>query len=87
MLLVNEILHFQMYCTQKHCHLLLKKCEELKAPHNFSAKNITAIDFVSTVRLNKPLTNDFVKLMILKTMWPRYEARYLFFSTANIFSN
>ena len=36
-----------------------------KAPHNFSAKNITAIDIVSTVRLNESRINDFVKLMML----------------------
>ena len=33
-----------------------------KAPHNFSAKNITTIDFVSTIRLNKFSSIDFVKL-------------------------
>ena len=40
---------------------LLKKYEELKVPYNFSAKNISAVDFVSTVRLNKSSSNDFVK--------------------------
>ena len=39
-----------------------KKCEELlhAKANNFSAKNITTIDIVSTVRLNKSSTNDFV---------------------------
>ena len=39
-----------------------------KALQNFSAKNITVIDFVSTV-LNF-LTNDFIKLMVLWTSGP-----------------
>ena len=34
-----------------------------KAPHNFSAKNITATNFVSTVRLNESMTNAFVMLI------------------------
>ena len=36
-----------------------------KAPNKFSAKNITAINFVSTVRLNVCLPDDFVKLIML----------------------
>ena len=32
-----------------------------KAPRNISAKNCTADDFVSTVRLYETSTNDFVK--------------------------
>ena len=38
-----------------------------EAFYNFSAKNINTIDFVSTVRVNKSLINDFDKLMML---WP-----------------
>ena len=41
-----------------------------KAPHNFSAKNIAAIDFVNTDRLNKSSINDFVELSILWTTGP-----------------
>ena len=37
-----------------------------KAPHNFfQQKKITAIDFVSTVRLNKSSTDDLIKLVML----------------------
>ena len=39
-----------------------------KAPHNFSAKNITAVDFVSTVRLNESSAYDFVKLLMFKQL-------------------
>ena len=42
-----------------------------KAPNNFSAKNITAIKFVCTVRLIEPLPNDFIKLMMQQTTRPR----------------
>ena len=38
-----------------------------KVPYNFLAKNITAVVFVSTVRRNKSLPKDFVKLMMLWT--------------------
>ena len=41
-----------------------------KATHIFSAKNIAAVDFVSTIRLNKSLTKVFVKLMMLLTTGP-----------------
>ena len=30
-----------------------------KVPYNFSAKNIVAVDFVSTGRLNESSSNDF----------------------------
>ena len=30
-----------------------------KVPYNFSAKNIVAVHFVSTVRLNESSSNDF----------------------------
>ena len=36
-----------------------------KVPHNFLAKNTTGTDYVSTVRLNKLATNNFVKLTML----------------------
>ena len=37
-----------------------------KAPYNFSAKHIyTQLIFLSTVGLNKSLTNSFVKLTML----------------------
>ena len=45
-----------------------EKCEELlhcKSSSEFLAKNITAVDFVSTVRQNDALTNNYVKLMML----------------------
>ena len=66
MSLVVETFNFQMYCTQKHYHFILKIVRSFaQAPHNFSAKNITAIDFVSTVRPKESLTSDFVKLTML----------------------
>ena len=34
-----------------------------KAPHNFLAKNITTVDFLSILKLNESLANDFVMLM------------------------
>ena len=42
-----------------------------KAPHIFSAKNISTPDFRRTRRLNESLTNDFVKLTMLWTTGPR----------------
>ena len=42
-----------------------------KAPHIFSAKNISTLDFRRTRRLNESLTNDFVKLTMLWTTGPR----------------
>ena len=41
-----------------------------KAPHIFSAKNISTLDFRPTRRLNESLTNDFVKLTMLWTTGP-----------------
>ena len=41
-----------------------------KVPHNFSAKTIISITFVSKEKLNDNSTNEFVKLMILRTNWP-----------------
>ena len=43
-----------------------------KAPHIFSAKNISTLDFRRTRRLNESLTNDFVKLTMLWTSGPCY---------------
>ena len=37
----------------------------LQTPHNFLAKNITEIDFVSTVVPNQSSTIDFVMLTML----------------------
>ena len=42
-----------------------------KAPHIFSAKNISTLDFRRTRRLNESLTNDFIKLPMLWTTGPR----------------
>ena len=42
-----------------------------KAPHIFSAKNISTLDFRRTRRLNESLINDFVKLTMLWTTGPR----------------
>ena len=55
--LVNKTLKYQMYETLTH--FLPKKnvrsfCSA-KASHNFSAKNITTIDIVGTVRLKQIL--------------------------------
>ena len=50
-----------------------------KAPHIFSAKNISTLDFRRTRRLNESLTNDFVKLTMLWTTGPRmFTVRMLF---------
>ena len=38
-------------------------CKELL--YKFSAKNITAVDFMSTVRFKEISTNNFVKLTML----------------------
>ena len=57
------MLKFHMYYAQKHFLSLLKKCEELLQ----CKENIVAVDFVSTVRLNKSYTKDFVKLTMLRT--------------------
>ena len=54
-----------MFCMQKLWHFLPKKCKSAKAPNNFSAKIITSINFVGTVRLNESSTNDFVELRML----------------------
>ena len=52
----------------KKYHFLMKNNRSFcsaKAPLNFLAKNNTAIDFMSTVRLNKSLINNFIKLTML----------------------
>ena len=68
MSLVNETLKFQMYYTQKCYHFLPENVRIFSVLYNFSAKTTATIDFVSTVRLNKSLTNYFVKLMMLLTL-------------------
>ena len=54
--LVNETFNFQMYCMQKNsgnfCLKNVRSFCSAKAPYNFSAKNITADDFMSNVRFN-----------------------------------
>ena len=55
---------------QRHYHFFFfaEKCEELlhcKSSSDFSAKNINALDFMYTRRLNESLTNDLVKLTML----------------------
>ena len=40
------------------------------APHIFSSKNISTLDFRRTRILNESLTNDFVKLTMLWTTGP-----------------
>ena len=41
-----------------------------KAPHIFSAKNISTLDFRRTRRLNESLTDDFIKLTMFWTTGP-----------------
>ena len=60
MSLVNETLKLPMYCKQQ-CYIFIAESEAL-LPYNFSAKNITATDFLSTIRLNESGTDDLVKL-------------------------
>ena len=67
--LVNEILKFLRYCTQNHSFFSEKNVRSFsnaKAPYPFSAKNVTANDFLSTERLNKSLSNDFVNPVALR---------------------
>ena len=59
-----------------------KQCSA-KAPYNFSAKNITTIDFVSNVKLNESwqiALNNWAQLCInrdhLKTFRNTFRARY-----------
>ena len=52
MFLVNETLNFQTYYVQKVCHFLPEQCKSSIFTKR-SAKNITAIDFVSTEKLHK----------------------------------
>ena len=51
------------------CRKIWKDFCSAKAPHNFSAKDIIAVDFVGTVRLNISSTNDNVKLTALWATW------------------
>ena len=63
---------------EKHYHCLQKKCEELlQAPHNFSAKNMSAIDSVSTVIRHKSSTNEFVKETHLSYLNPEKRYNYV----------
>ena len=66
--LVNEMLKFQMYYLQEYYHFLPKNVRSFcsaKVPYSFSAKHIAKVDFVSTIRLDKSSTNDFIKLTML----------------------
>ena len=59
--LVNLVLKFQMILCKNSTIFCLKNVRSFccaKAPHNFSAENITAVDLVSTVGLDKSSTND-----------------------------
>ena len=49
----------------------MRSFSSAKAPHIFSAKNISTLDFRRTRKLNESLTNDFVKLTMLWTTGPR----------------
>ena len=48
-----------------------------KSFSQFSAKTSTLFDFVSTVRLNKSSTNDFIKLTMLCTTGPTVSLNYI----------
>ena len=65
----NKMLNFQTYSFQKLCHFLAGKSVELlqcKSSSQFFSKKkeekkkITALDFMSTLRLNESLTKDLV---------------------------
>ena len=63
-MLTNDIVSFEQpgHCLQKQCNFLQKNVRSFcsaRAPHNFSAKNVTEIDFVSSVRPNESSTNDY----------------------------
>ena len=69
-LLVNETVIFKRIIDKRIKHSIFcqnnaRNSCSAKVPYNFSAKTITAVDFVSTVRLNKSSTNNFIKLMML----------------------
>ena len=64
--LVNKMLKFQMYYTQKRYHVLPKNVRNF---YSFSAKNTATIDIVSSARFNKSMNNDFVKLTM--NSWAR----------------
>ena len=50
------------------------KCKKVFAVQKlqtfFSAKNISPLDFIISIRLNKSSTNGFVKLMVIWTAEP-----------------
>ena len=55
---------FSKILFTNHCHFLVEKSmKSHKGSSDFSSGNISLLDFICTVRLNKPLTNDFVKLL------------------------
>ena len=62
------------YYTQKHHHFFCRKTVRnfcsAKVPYNFLAKYIAEADFVSSVRLNKSSTKDFVQPAMLWTTGP-----------------
>ena len=51
---INKMLKLRPYIMQKHYCFLPKKCEELLHSLQFLAKDIAAVDFMSTVQLNSP---------------------------------
>ena len=56
------------YNIYKNTIFFAKNCEELlqgKSSSLFFSKKITTTDYVSTAIINKPSTNDFVKLTML----------------------
>ena len=62
-LLVKETLKFATYFMQKLCLFFCRKNVRsfcgAKVPFNFSAKNIAAVDYVSTKRHNISLIKEF----------------------------
>lgn len=67
-LLVNEMITFQRYYMYRGCHFFFfaeNRRGAFAAPLIFSAKNITAADFVSTAKINKLVANDFINPIAL----------------------
>ena len=70
-----ERVNFQTYCMLRHCFFFFfffcgcRKCEEplhCKTPHILTAKNISTLDFMCTIRLNK----SFINYYKLTMLWP-----------------
>ena len=67
-LLVDMTLNFKHIVHKNAASFCQKNAKSFcsaKASHNFSAKNITVIDFERTARLDESVTNTFVKLTML----------------------